>query len=194
MKSCLLVITTLGFILTSKAQSFNYEMLGTDSVEFLVKIDSAIKATPDFGYTFVDTAVLAMEIFKPETLAKLTEEIQDALDNYDPYNHISIHLEGGWEVAASSDEDDYYLIKPFRGDKFWVKQLSKTYNDVYYKSSLILFKIDCKEGMLGEVQATEYDANGTIIHNSPTKKDLIIRMSYAIPDSVGEALIEIACQ
>lgn len=193
MKKYLFAIAIFLIFQTSQAQSFNYEMLGTDSVEFYMKLDSAVKATPDFGFTMADTGLLLMQIFMPETIAALTEIFED-YENYDPYENISAHLEGGWEVASISANDEYYLIKPHRGDKYWIKQLNKSFKDQYYKSSLILYKIDCTEGMLGIVQATKYDSNGKVEYSSPTRDDIIVNMSYAEPETIGEALLDAACK
>ena len=104
MKKYLFAVTILLVGLNSQAQAFNFEMLGTDSVEFYVKLDSAIKATPDFGFTLVDTALLAMQIFQPETLAKLTELFSDS------YEKMSNHMEGGWVVVGMDDSEKLPLI------------------------------------------------------------------------------------
>lgn len=186
MKKLSLLIILLAVCHFSQAQALNFEELGVDSTKFIAKFDSAVKAAPDFGYTVIDTLLIMMSLLSPEELANYV--------GYDPYENISAHLEGGWEVAATSDNDEYYLIKPLRGDKYWVKQLTKTYKDEYYKSSLTLFKIDCKEGMLGIIQATEYEANGTVKYSSPTWEDYLVSMSYATPDTVGEALVESVCK
>lgn len=194
MKNFLLIIILFVFSQISQAQAFNLEELGIDSIKLMARFDSAVKVTPEFGFTATDTAFLMLKLLSPEDMAKMMEAIKKEIEKYDPYEHISAHLEGGWEVAANSDNDEYYLIKPLRGDKYWVKQLTKTYKDEYYKSSLTLYKIDCKEGMLGIVQATEYEANGTVKYSSPTWEDYLVSMSYATPDTVGEALVESVCK
>ncbi len=194
MKKYLLAIVILTISHILQAQAVNFEELGIDSTKYMAKLDSAIKVTPDFGYTVFDSAALMMKLLSPEDMARLMDAVNEELAKYDPYEHISAHLEGGWEVAANSDTDEYYLIKPLRGDKYWVKQLTKTSNDEYYKSSLTLYKIDCKEGMLGVVQTTEYDAKGIVTYSSPTRDDILVSMSYATPDTVGEALVESACK
>ena len=193
MKKYLLAIAiyTVGQI--SQAQSFNFTELGIDSSEYMAKFDSAVKVTPDFGYTVIDSAALMMKLLSPEDMAKLVDALKEEFEKYDPYEHISAHLEGGWKVAGNTD-DEYYLIKSHRGDKYWIKKLTKGISNEYYKSSLLLLKIDCTEGMWGIVQGTEYDAKGVVTSSIPAMEDFLVNMSYAAPDTVGEAFVESACK
>jgi hypothetical protein len=193
MRSYIFAIAIFIFSTSARAQFFNYETHAIDSAKLFMKFDSAVKANPDFGYTSIDSTLLFMQILSPEDWVKIMEKFGLDMEDYDPYSHISSHLEGGWEVAALSTEEEYYLIKHFRGDKYWVKQLSKSSKNDYYKSSLILYKIDCREGKLGVVQTTEYNVNGSVEYSSSTRDDIIVSMSYATPDTIGEALLETAC-
>mgnify|MGYP003390350761 FL=1 len=159
----------------------------------MAKLDSAVKVTPDFGYTVMDSAALMMKLLSPEDMAKLVDALQEEFEKYDQYEDISAHLEGGWEVAGNTD-DEYYLIKSHRGDKYWIKKLTKGISNEYYKSSLLLLKIDCTEGMWGIVQGTEYDAKGVVTSSIPAMEDFLVNMSYATPDTIGEAIVESACK
>jgi len=176
-----------------QAQSLNFKELGIDSSKYMAKLDSAIKVTPEFGYTVMDSAALMMKLLSPEDMSKLVDVLKEEFEKYDPYEHISTHLEGGWEVAGNTD-DEYYLIKSHRGDKYWIKKLTKGISNEYYKSSLLLLKIDCTEGMWGIVQGTEYDAKGVVTNSIPAMEDFLVNMSYAAPDTVGEAFVESACK
>lgn len=194
MKKHFFVLLIIVVSANSQAQSSFYDQLSIDSTELMSKLDSAIKANPDFGYTSIDTALIMLQILSPEDLLKVLEGASGMIEKYNANEEISEHLEGGWKVAATSANKEYYLMKPLRGDKFWVKQLSKSNKGAYYKASLTLYKIDCKEGMLGIVQTTEYEINGDVAYSSPTRDDIIVSMSYAAPDTIGEALVESACK
>ena len=72
--------------------------------------------------------------------------------------------------------------------------MTKGISNEYYKSSLLLLKIDCTEGMWGIVQGTEYDAKGVVTSSIPAMEDFLVNMSYATPDTIGEAIVESACK
>ena len=47
---------------------------------------------------------------------------------------------------------------------------------------------------MGVVQSTDYDQKGAVTNSSSAIDDIIVSMDYAVPDTVGEALVETACK
>jgi hypothetical protein len=82
-------------------------------------------------------------------------------------------------VKIVSEKTEYYPNKSTK----------KSYVDGY---QLQLLKFDCREKKLGLVQHNVYSKDGKVLSTLEVK-DYMIDMSYVIPDSLGENMINFFC-
>lgn len=107
-----------------------------------------------------------------------------------------------WEFILKSENSTYYY-KPNNNRTAWVKVVSektKYYpKEIYPKAKtidgyvMILWKFDCDEQKMGIVKSTTYSKDGNSLDNF-SEDEILVKMDYVNPDSVGEALLNTFCR
>ena len=106
-----------------------------------------------------------------------------------------------WILINDSEDKTFYIRKrtddtawfktSFKNDK--IKERDDSGNDVAVRNSLVLFKFECTNLMMGVLSSLKYDKDGNII-TSNNVNELFLRMEYVIPDTNGEFIFEYFCE
>ena len=105
-----------------------------------------------------------------------------------------------WILINDSEDKTFYIRKrtddtawfktSFKNDK--IKERDDSGNDVAVRNSLVLFKFECTNLMMGVLSSLKYDKDGNII-TSNNVNELFLQMEYVIPDTNGEFIFEYFC-
>ena len=103
-------------------------------------------------------------------------------------------LRKGWRLVGQTKTDHIWYDSDRQrcGDngilKTWIKEMHLN-TDLKY--ALVLYELNCKTDELRVVSVTEYDKDGHVIesrqYNDPAWSD-------AVPESIGEEILKIACR
>jgi hypothetical protein len=88
-------------------------------------------------------------------------------------------------------EDSAWFKTSYKNDK--IKERDDSGNDVVVRNSLVLFKFECTNLMMGVLSSLKYDIDGNVI-TSNNVNELFLRMEYVIPDTNGEFIFEYFCE
>jgi hypothetical protein len=88
-------------------------------------------------------------------------------------------------------EDSAWFKTSYKNDK--IKERDDSGNDVVVRNSLVLFKFECTNLMMGVLSSLKYDKDGNVI-TSNNVNELFLRMEYVIPDTNGEFIFEYFCE
>ncbi|WP_345989314.1 surface-adhesin E family protein [Chryseobacterium sp. Chry.R1] len=107
-----------------------------------------------------------------------------------------------WKYVTATDDGTIYHFKPNNDNTAWIKQTSNKIeyypdNKVGSKKTtdgykILLYKFDCSKKQLGMIQVTIYNKDGKYLNNFETK-EFLVEMSYVVPDSVGENILNAMC-
>ena len=105
-----------------------------------------------------------------------------------------------WILIDDSESETIYIRKR-TDDSAWFKTVYKNdktkakadsgYDEVVRKS-LVLFKFECINLMMGVLSSLKYDKDGNVI-TSNNVNEFLIQMKYVVPDSYGEFIFEYFC-
>lgn len=100
-------------------------------------------------------------------------------------------------IGKDSNGDEYYY-KPNTNYTAWIKQISTKIS--YYSNgkkqidgyTIQLMKFDCDDKKIGLIQSTTYSKQGKPV-NSFDIDDILVKMNYVVPDSLGEDFLNTFC-
>ena len=105
-----------------------------------------------------------------------------------------------WILINDSEDRTFYIRKrtddsawfktSYKNDK--IKERDDSGNDVAVRNSLVLFKFECTNLMMGVLSSLKYDKDGNVI-TSNNVNELFLQMEYVIPDTNGEFIFEYFC-
>lgn len=105
-----------------------------------------------------------------------------------------------WEYLLENEDGTYYF-KLRNSNSIWLKTVSE--KTVYFNEqgvkriidgqTITLFRVDCDELRLGLLSVTVYNKMGQTMQ-SETIKEFMIDWEYALPDSIGELIVNKACE
>ena len=104
-------------------------------------------------------------------------------------------------ILINDTEDATFYIRKRTDDSAWfktsykndkIKERDDSGNDVAVRNSLVLFKFECTNLMMGVLSSLKYDKDGNVI-TSNNVNELFLRMEYVIPDTNGEFIFEYFC-
>ena len=104
-----------------------------------------------------------------------------------------------WKYITKSANGTEYFYKPNTSKTAWIKQVSS--QTAYYEKgqkkivdgyNLTLWRFDCEDKKIGVVQQNTYNADGELL-NTFTLKEYEIELTYVVPDTIGENLINTFC-
>lgn len=97
-------------------------------------------------------------------------------------------------VEIAKDQTVYFLdtskLTSTQERTYWVKRIRKTVDYDGEKSAVVRYAFDCKNDRLAALSITTYKTDGNVINSL----DRAEPMRIAIPDSIGESLLRVACQ
>jgi hypothetical protein len=105
-------------------------------------------------------------------------------------------------ILINDTEDATFYIRKRTDDSAWfktsykndkIKERDDSGNDVVVRNSLVLFKFECTNLMMGVLSSLKYDKDGNVI-TSNNVNELFLRMEYVIPDTNGEFIFEYFCE
>ena len=105
-------------------------------------------------------------------------------------------------ILINDTEDATFYIRKRTDDSAWfktsykndkIKERDDSGNDVAVRNSLVLFKFECTNLMMGVLSSLKYDKDGNVI-TSNNVNELFLRMEYVIPDTNGEFIFEYFCE
>lgn len=102
-----------------------------------------------------------------------------------------------WLVFGESSTGSEWMVRGIKlgggavGSELWVKIDHSHDRTTKARISMALLWIDCDDRKIGQRSFVEYAPNGAVLSSSDDEHP---QMSPAVPESMGEALLEVVCK